>query len=355
MTARLEANFAKRFSGGPTIHFEFSGLIKGHSITVLFGPSGCGKSTALRGLAGLERPETGVIRFAEEVWFDSTVRICRTPQQRGVGLLFQDYALFPHLTVAGNIGYGLKRDQPIAQMLELFGLAELARRFPNEISGGQQQRVALARVLVRQPRLVLLDEPLSALDESLRGELRVELRRLLARFDVPVILVTHDRSEALALGDRLIIMSEGRVHQSGHILEVFNRPANTTVARIVGMDTVQPGRVTEIVDGLAKVSVGDANLLAPPPGDSGAAVFACIRAEDVILQRGAAEASSVRNRLAGRILRLEREGAFVRVQLHVGFPLLARITALACEELTLREGDSITALVKAPAIHLISR
>lgn len=244
MADALTANFTKRFPGGAVIRGELRQPARGHSVTVLFGPSGCGKTTVLRCLAGLEQPEEGTIQFGNETWFNAGRNVSLAPQQRGVGFVFQDYALFPHLTVAGNIGYGLpanEREQRVGEMLDRFGLAAVVQQRPRQLSGGQQQRVALARALVCRPRLLLLDEPLSALDAALREELRGELRRLLAACDIPVFLVTHDRTEALALGDELIVMSGGAVRQSGPMLEVFNRPADAEVAKIVGVETLQPG------------------------------------------------------------------------------------------------------------------
>jgi molybdate transport system ATP-binding protein len=178
MTAELVAQFEKHYPRGPVIRAELRQAADRFSVSVLFGPSGCGKTTILRCLAGLERPESGTIRLGDESWLDAHRSICRSPQQRNIGYLFQDYALFPHLTAAGNIGYGLngapkpERRRRIREMLDRFGLNGLEQRWPHEVSGGQQQRIALARVLIRRPRLLLLDEPLSALDATLREELR---------------------------------------------------------------------------------------------------------------------------------------------------------------------------------------
>lgn len=357
MADALIANFTKRFPGGAVIRGELRQPAQGHSITVLFGPSGCGKTTVLRCLAGLERPEQGSIQFGGRTWFDAGPGICLTPQQRGVGFVFQDYALFPHLTVAGNIGYGLpanEREQRVGEMLDRFGLAGVVQQRPRQLSGGQQQRVALARALVCRPRLLLLDEPLSALDAALREELRGELRRLLAACNIPVFLVTHDRAEALALGDELIVMSGGAVRQSGPMLEVFNRPADAEVAKIVGVETLQPGIQVSESDGLATVKVGSVTLTAVAPAIASREVFVCIRGEDVMLQRDGG-ASSGRNRLAARVVAVHPGSPLTRVELDAGFPLFAFITRPACEELGLQEGATVTALIKAPAVHLIAR
>lgn len=361
MANALIAQFTKRFPGGAVIRGELNQPARALSVTVLFGPSGCGKTTVLRCLAGLERPEEGVIQFGGETWFDARQGIFLAPQQRGIGFVFQDYALFPHLTVAGNIGFGLngltatEREERVRDMLERFGLAGVAQQRPRQLSGGQQQRVALARALVCRPRLLLLDEPLSALDAALREELRGELRHLLAACNIPVFLVTHDRTEALALGDELVVMSGGAVRQSGPVLDVFNRPADATVAKIVGVETLQPGSIVGVNEGLATVKIRDATLTALAPATATREVFVCIRGEDVILQRDDTTVSSVRNRLPARIVALRPEGALVRVELEAGFPLFALITRPACVELALRAGESVTALIKTPAIHLVPR
>jgi molybdate transport system ATP-binding protein len=231
MTDQLVARFEKRFASGVTIAADLAAPAHQFTITVLFGPSGCGKTTILRCLAGLERPDSGRIQLGEQTWFDAEQGVCLPPQQRDIGFLFQEYALFPHLTVADNIGYSLTRTaasdrrQRVAQMLERFDLAGLGARYPRQISGGQQQRVALARALVRQPKLLLLDEPLSALDSDLRDQLRIELRNRLADFAIPVVLVTHDRQEAASLADQVVVLAEGRIVQSGSPENVLAKPA----------------------------------------------------------------------------------------------------------------------------------
>ena len=358
--AELVATFEKRFERGASIAAELR-LPAGFSVTTLFGPSGCGKTTVLRCLAGLEHPNDGVITAAGRVWFDASRRICLSPQQRDIGFLFQEYALFPHLTVADNICFGLRdrsrklRDQQLAEMLQMFDLSGLEHRRPHQISGGQQQRVALARVLVRRPKLLLLDEPLSALDATLREQLRSELRRQLSHFQIPVVVVTHDRIEAIALSDQIVVMESGRVLQRGSVQQVMTRPNDLAVARIVGVETVAIGKVLGVDNGLATVQVGTTRLLAVPPAGNARMVHVCIRGEDVAIQRGSPGESSVRNHLDGTILSLVPEGPLVRIGLDVGFELTALVTRPACEELQLQVGDRVTANLKAPAIHLILR
>lgn len=210
MIQELVACFTMCYPRGAVIEGNFRFPLGKRHVIALTGPSGSGKTTLLRCLAGLERPVSGSIRAGDEIWYDSERRIHQSPQQRDIGYLFQEYALLPHLSVANNIGYGLRslsaaaRRTRIGDLLERFHLTGLADRRIREISGGQQQRVALARALARKPRLLLLDEPLSALDAGLRAELRTELDRLLHTLDIPTILVTHERSEADALADEVI-------------------------------------------------------------------------------------------------------------------------------------------------------
>jgi len=365
-TSGLFADFEKRFAGGPAIRVELCRPIGTFSLAVLFGPSGSGKSTTLRCLAGLERPDWGVIRFGDEIWFDAERNIFLPPQQRRIGYLFQDYALFPHLTVEQNIAYGLgklreaARRQRLEEISALLELAGLEDRYPRQLSGGQQQRVALARTLVCRPRLLLLDEPLSALDAPTREQLRRQLRHWLFELKISALLVTHDRIEALALGDYLAVFHAGRVCQSGSVQQVFSAPADLNVARIVGVDTIEQGKIVKISDGLATIAIGQKHVVAlAPSADNGrieTEVYVCIHAEDVTLETGADMPKiSARNQLVGRIRSLHREGPIVRVNLDCGFPLKALITNQACQNMRLQEQGEVVALIKATAIHVITR
>src|SRR2546426_6386902 len=268
MAAEMTADFEKRYNGGPTIRAALGVPLGRSHVTVLFGPSGAGKTTVLRCLAGLERPERGRVRFASETWVDTDVGVMAPPQARGVGYLFQDYALFPHLTVAGNITYAIhdldrvERHVRLAEMLHLLRLEGLEDRRPAQLSGGQQQRVALARVLARRPRLLLLDEPLSALDAPTREQLRGELRALLRGQIMPALCVTHDWVEALTLADEVAVMAGGRILQTGSPDQVFSRPANAEVAAIVGVETGIAGEVAGRQGGFAGVGVGGKAALA---------------------------------------------------------------------------------------------
>jgi len=358
MAAALVAEIEKTFPGGATIAAGFTLEADTAPVTVLFGPSGAGKTTILRCLAGLERPDSGAIRFGNETWFDGARTVCLAPQARRIGYLFQDYALFPHLTVAQNIGFGVggaraERRAQVARLVDVLQLHGLEGRYPPGLSGGQQQRVALARALATQPRILLLDEPLSALDAPTREPLRRELRRVLTSCGVPTLVVTHDRVEALALGDRMLVIAAGRIRQAGPVHEVFSRPADLTVARTVGVENVVPGRVIAAAGGLVTVEAGVARVVAFDPGDVEGDVLVCIRAEEVVLERGPLPRMSARNHFSGRIIAIHAEGPLWRVTLDCGFPLAALITRPACADLALVLGETVTAVVKAISVHLI--
>jgi molybdate transport system ATP-binding protein len=319
-------------------------------VTVLFGPSGAGKTTLLRMIAGLDRPLAGAILFRGQAWFDSARAICLAPQDRRAGYLSQDYALFPHLTVAANIAYAARPGKG-REYLQAFGLADLATRYPRAISSGQRQRVALARALAAGPALLLLDEPLSALDAAARAHTRRQLRQMLLSSGVPSIVVTHDRMEAVALGDWIAVMAEGRVRQCGPVHDVFQHPADAQVAESVGVENVLPAHIVDRQGGLLTLETGGTQLQAVDSGEAGA-VVACIRAEDVALTRDLSPASSARNRLAGRVTSLAIEGALARLELDCGFPMVAVITAQSARELQLQPGDAVCAIVKTTAVHV---
>ncbi len=250
MSARLDVRLVKRLPGF-TLDVAWSA---GDGVAVLFGPSGAGKTLTLQCLAGLLRADEGRIVVDGRVLFDADARGARVdvpPQARRVGYVFQGYALFPHLSVADNVGFGLRdlpaarRADKTAQVLARLGLAEHADRLPRELSGGQRQRVALGRALAIDPALLLLDEPLSALDAPLRRALRDELRQLLSDLGTAAVLVTHDFTEAYRLGDRIVVYDAGRVVQSAPRSELLWQPASDSVARIMGIRNVLRGTVVK--------------------------------------------------------------------------------------------------------------
>jgi len=346
----------KSFPGGPSFRFELN--LRDTGTTVLFGPSGSGKTTLLRMLAGLDRPHLGRIQIGDDVWFDGERGIDVATRLRRVGYVTQESALFPHLNVSDNVAFGVgaeERVTRVGEMLKLVGVADLAERRPHELSGGQKQRVSLARAVAAKPRILLLDEPLSALDAAARDSLRRDLGRFLRAVSLPAVLVTHDRAEALALGDDVALIGEGRVLQQGPIADVFSRPDSVAAARVVGIEAVIPARVTSRTpEGLVTLDASGVSLTALDPGAAITLVFACIRADEVILEPGAAP-SSARNRLAATVKAIHQEGALVRIDLDCGFAFSASITRAAERELNLSEGSLVCAVIKAPAIHLVPR
>jgi molybdate transport system ATP-binding protein len=361
MDRALSFDVGRRFAGGPAIAARATWPLDRDPVTVLFGPSGSGKTTVLRALAGLDRPDAGAITFDGERWWDAASGRFVPPQARRVGLLFQDHALFPHLTVAANVAYGLRgmeraeREARVAEVAGRFGVADLLGRRPGQLSGGQRQRVALARALAPRPRLLLLDEPLSALDAPAREALRGELRQHLERAGIPAIVVTHDRVEALALGDRLAVIVDGAIRQVGPVHEVFSAPVDAEVARVVGTENVLPARLAGRRDGLAVVRAGSAELVAVDPGGLEDEAFACIRAEDVVLEPPDGHASSARNHLRGTVAARREEGPLVRVTVECGVRLVALVTRESAERLRLDPGREVTAVVKAPGVRLVPR
>jgi molybdate transport system ATP-binding protein len=350
MANELNCRCRRRLASGFELDASLRIPLDESPVTVLFGPSGAGKTTLLRLLAGLDRPDDGAITFRDSVWYDGSRGICLPPQQRRAVFLFQDCALFPHLTVAANVEYAAHRETA-RRLMDVFGLADLAGRFPRALSGGQQQRVAVARALAAEPALLLLDEPLSSLDAAARTRMRQDLRRMLLAGGVPSIVVTHDRMEAVALGDWMTVMVDGRIRQAGPVEDVFRHPADAQVAESVGVENILPAEIVSHHSGLLTVQVGPAQLQCVDSGETGP-VVACIRAEDVALTRDSPQVSSVRNRLPGRVLSVIPEGPLARVELDCGVPLVAVITAQSAEELQLKSGDALCAVVKTTSVHL---
>jgi molybdate transport system ATP-binding protein len=289
----------------------------GDGVAVLFGPSGAGKTLTLQCLAGLIRPDAGRIVVDDRVLFDAATGVDLRPQHRRVGYVFQGYALFPHLTVGQNVAFGL-RDRPraerlarAAEVMERLGLGGLEHRRPGELSGGQRQRVALGRALAIDPALLLLDEPLSALDAPLRRSLRDELRAILSGWGTAAVLVTHDFTEAYQLADRIVIYEGGRVIQSAPRAELLWQPASEAVARIMGLRNVRHGTVVKATPdriqiawrGLMLEAVNSPTRSYLPPPDSPIAFF--IRPEYVRLirkDRGTPDAAHHMNLMRGRIV-----------------------------------------------------
>jgi molybdate transport system ATP-binding protein len=338
-----------------------AGLEMRGRITVIFGPSGSGKTSLLDLVAGLRRAQSAFIQLDGEVLTDSAKGINVPARHRGIGYVPQDLALFPHLSVRQNLLFGHRPENnpkfKFDQIVELLEIGQLVPRGVMQLSGGEKQRVALARALLRSPRLLLLDEPLASLDARLKAKILPYLRRIRDTLAVPMLYVTHDRDETLSLGDEMVVLVQGKVGQTGTVREVFNRPANLSVAGIVAVETILTGRIVETTAGIVTVAVGDIVLSAAepsiPPGTSD--VHVCIRAGDVALLADAGTQGSPRNRLPGIIKTVARDGAMMRVDLDCGFPLVALLTVQASEEMALQPGLRVMAAIKAPHVHLIPR
>ena len=358
----LDADIAFRYPGGGAgIECAWQDPIGDPRVTVFLGSSGSGKTTILRCLAGLERPHRGHVRFGDRTWFDAGRGIHLPPDQRDLGVLFQDYALFPHMTVQRNVafgGRGMPRDaaaRRVTELLEAFGLRGLEHRLPRQLSGGQQQRVALARAVFRRPKLLLLDEPLSALDRATGDEVREELRTLIRTLAIPAYIVSHDRVDALTLADRTVLIDEGRFIQAGSTKEVFDAPKTPAAARLVGIDTILLGRIASVDNGLARVMVGTQEVRAAAPAEAGHEAALCIRAEDVTIALHDTDDLSTVNRWRAVVRTETSEGPFVRVGLDCGFRLSALVTRDAWKRLALAPGATAWAMVKATTIQAMAR
>jgi iron(III) transport system ATP-binding protein len=320
------------------------------------GPSGCGKTTLLRIIAGLERQNLGVVRMAGR---DVSAL---PPKQRNYGIVFQSYALFPNLSVARNIAYGIEArkmskadvDRRVDELLGLMGLPRHKHKYPAQLSGGEQQRVALARALAPSPSLLLLDEPLSALDARVRQSLRREIRDLQRRLGVTTIMVTHDQEEALAMADRIVVMNHGVVEQVGTPVEVYTRPRSRFVARFVGqMNFISATASMEA----GHVKIGETVIICPvcEPLAPGTPVMIAVRPEEIIV--GAGELPGV-NHFKTRVLSVQFLGPFTRLLLSLaGAPettLECDVAAGAFAALEAGEGDDLTLGLKPEALRVFA-
>jgi iron(III) transport system ATP-binding protein len=308
-------------------------VAEGEFVTLL-GPSGCGKTTTLRCLAGLERPDAGEIRIDAEIVASVRLGIHRNPEDRNIGMVFQSYALWPHMTVFDNVAYGLRvRRAPRSvirqrtmRALELVGLAGLADRYATKLSGGQCQRVALARAIVYQPKVVLFDEPLSNLDAKLREQMRVELVRLQKDVGITSIYVTHDQSEALVMSDRVVVMNKGAIQQIGDPQTIYTRPANTFVANFIGvanlMEGILLGRAGELCE--MEIPLGDdhAPLHIRAKGairvSPGQPLILSVRPEDVSIHLRKPDSAAACNLLEGEVIDTIYLGNFLECRVRVG-------------------------------------
>jgi molybdate transport system ATP-binding protein len=334
-------------------------------ITMLFGASGSGKTTLLRCIAGLLRPESGHITIGDEILFDSKARVDIPVRERRIGFLFQNLALFPHLTVTRNIEYGLNglsradAQKRIENVLQMFGISGLRNHKPNEISGGERQRVALARALVTDPRVLMLDEPLSALDYATQSQIIGDLRVWNSVQCIPILYVTHSQREVFALGERVVVLQEGKILAQGTPQEVLEAPAYESIAQLAGFENFfdatvlslnadsgtmlcrLDGAKTEVEVPLSRVEVHSKIRIA-------------IRAGDILIAGEFPRALSARNVMPARIVSLRREGAMVVAEIDAGRSFEVHITPGACESLGLKPEGQVWLVIKTHSWRLVA-
>jgi molybdate transport system ATP-binding protein len=329
-----------------------------HGVTILFGPSGAGKSSVLAAVAGALRPDTGLISLDDRPLFDAAARIRVPMARRRIGWVFQDARLFPHLSVEENLRFGLKRapavERPIEfdEVVSVLGVERLLARRPRDLSGGERQRVGLGRALLSQPRLLLMDEPLAALDAPRRAEILPFFERLKTHFGVPVLYVTHSLAEAVRLGDRMAVMREGRVIAEGPLTDLASRPDLMLTGSRAQIGAALDGRIVGHEDLLTRIAVGDWTFRVPRLGlREQALVRLFVLARDVMLALDPPQRISARNVLEGRIKALEAEDDRVLARVEgSGGELLCALTPDAVEELQLQPGQMVWAVVKSVAI-----
>lgn len=317
---------------------------------VILGPTGTGKTVLLEMISGLYPPDAG------QIWINGRNMTKAPPEQRQIGFVYQDYLLFPHLNVEENIVFALKAKKTpvplikdkLAQMTNLLKIGQLLRRYPATLSGGEQQRVAIARALVAEPAVLLLDEPLSALDPGTKETFQQELKQIHQLMRTTTIHITHDFTEALVLADCMGVMQEGGIVQTGPPQEIFQRPSSRFIAEFVGMENIYQGELAMRESG-AFIRIGAVEFCAV--GGRPGPVRVGIRPEDIILSREKF-ASSAQNMLAARITEIIPRGALVKIILDVGVPLTALITRTSLEDLRLAGGQEVWAVFKAAAVHI---
>ena len=346
----LDADLSLRLG---ELNLEVSLRVGSGEVLALLGPNGAGKTTVLRALAGLAPLDGGSVVLDGVVLDDPAHGVLVGPERRSVGMMFQDHLLFDGMSALENVAFGLRarrtgRDEARARAsawLERVGLADRVSARPRELSGGQAQRVALARALATDPRLLLLDEPLAALDASTRAEVRRELRRHLGTFDGACVVVTHDPVDAWTLADRIAVLEAGRIVQTGTPQDITARPRSRWVADLVGVNLV----VGSVRDGVLVSNHGATVVVADAaPGPS----IAVIRPRSIVVSRSAPEGTSARNCWPGTVTDVDRLGDRVRVSIDGAVPLVAEITEEAFRELHLAPGDTVHASVKATEIEV---
>jgi len=332
-------------------------------ITVLFGHSGAGKTSILRTIAGILTPDEGRITLDKRVFFDSASGDLMPIRDRRVGYVFQNHLLFPHLTAEQNVLYGARSHSRqtarnrVHELFSLLGIQKTAARYPGELSGGEQQRVALARALATEPHIMLLDEPLSAVDVAMRSRLLEGIADMQSRSGIPFLYVTHNHSEAVRLGKMMYIVHEGKVMQEGSPLEIFNAPRTAPVARVVGTENVFIGRILthRPEDGTTCIDIHSCRLEVPYNGlPAGNQITVGIRSEDIIISREHLTQTSARNVLKGVIKHIIRDVDKAELVVFCGVDFKVSITPATIRILRLEVGSEIYLLIKARALHMLA-
>ncbi|HEY6419479.1 MAG TPA: molybdenum ABC transporter ATP-binding protein [Candidatus Binataceae bacterium] len=359
--AHLSVRVLRRLSKTFSIEAAFDAP---SGFTMLVGPSGGGKTTLLNCVAGLVRPDAGRIALGSRVLFDSASNVNLSAAERHLGYLFQNLALFPHLTIEQNVQYGITkvpRDERRTRMmalLESFHIADLLARKPNEISGGQRQRAALARSLVTNPSLLLLDEPLVALDMSAKARILDDLRSWNASHGIPILYVTHSPEEAFALGERVVVIESGRIVAQGTPQNVLTKPRHETIAQWVGFENVFDATVRSLSDSqgtmLCQLDGSSVELEVPlVRTETGARVRIAIRAGDIMVATERPHGLSARNAFQGKLVSLRNEGVTVTLTIESGATFEVHVTPSARDELGLVAGRRVWLVIKTYSCNLI--
>jgi molybdate transport system ATP-binding protein len=333
-------------------------------ITILFGPSGAGKSTLLDCIAGLARPDEGRIVAGGDVLFDSTRGINLPAPKRRTAYVFQTLALFPHLSAEENVSYGLmdlreeERQERVEAILKAFRVEKLRKQRPGEISGGEKQRIALARSLVTEPRVLLLDEPLTGLDAELKAAIVDDLRAWNVAKGIPILYVTHSREEVDALGERVIALDNGRVASAGAPMDVLDAPRRKKLAQAAGFENLLSATVLDLreSDGVMRVRLGESACEIEVPLSYAAAgnrVQVAVRAGDILLATERPQGLSARNVIEGCIVSLEQRGTMAIARVDCGVPFIVHVTPGAVRALELTAGRRVWLVLKTHSCHLV--
>ncbi len=334
-------------------------------ITIVFGPSGAGKTTLLECVAGLIEPDRGSISVAGRMLFDRGENVNIRPQHRSVGYVFQDLALFPHLSVQKNVAYGLpglnadERKERVEKILASFRIAHLHFRKPAQISGGERQRVALARALVTDPPALLLDEPLAGLDAATKSKIMDDLRAWNAAHRIPILHVTHSREEVFALGERMIVLENGRVSAQGVPHEVMSSPRQETVAELFGFENILDATVTaaHTERGTMSCHISGTSVELETPlvhAEVGSSLRIGVRAGDILLAVNRPVGLSARNILPGEVISLEKRDVIVMAKVDCGVEMTVQLTLAARDSLQLKTGLDVWLIVKTHSCHLMA-